>query len=74
MMVVNASRNEGVWDIERRCEGSELADWIVGRGSVKGVNSEMEVLAESVTESEMKAKSIVVRLMVRGNSSCSQSF
>jgi len=21
MMVVNASRNEGVWDIERRCEG-----------------------------------------------------
>jgi len=38
----------------------------VGCGSVKGVNSEMEVLAQSVTESEMKAKSIVVRLMVRG--------
>lgn len=33
---------------------------------MKGVNSEMEVLAQSVTESEMKAKSIVVRLMVRG--------
>lgn len=45
--------------------GSELADRIVGRGSVKGVNSEMEVLARSVTESEMKAKSIVLRLMVR---------
>ncbi len=57
MTAVNTrERWEEVW-------GSELADWIVGRGGVKGANSETKVLAQSVTsqkwEYDIIEKSIV---------------
>ncbi len=64
MTAVNTrERWEEVW-------GSELTDWIVGRGGVKGANSETEVLAQSVTESEMRirhSREKYCRLIMRGN-------
>lgn len=64
MTAVNTrERWEEVW-------GRELTDWIVGRGGVKGANSETEVLAQSVTESEMRirhSREKYCRLIMRRN-------